>query len=561
MFLKNESTRKAASAILLVLTLYLATIAIVRPFGEYPLNDDWSYAKTVKTYVETGKIQLTSWVRMTFLAQMYYGSLFVRAFGFSHLILRVSTMGLTVFTFVVFFLMLRTADISPRRAALGCICLLSNPFFLGNSFTFMSEIPYLFSVLVATLLYSRSCERDAPLWLALLAGMAAGAAMLVRQTAILLPLAAVVSAALSRQRRKTRVWANTLVFSLFPLASLFAFEIWLHLVHGPLPATWQTRHLASFPLVCKHLAEISAVSICYLGLLSAPVTLSFGLFQRDWWKNKRTATVGLVALAALSLYSVIRSAEWTGIPADWRKLSLFSAEWMPYLGNTWFDLKTFGQGPYILKDVIILHHLSAVACPDWIFVVATALSVVMGAAFATILWEGRSKIQRAPTIVRFSVTAALLHLGLLTLQDFYLDRNLLPVFPFALLVLLFVLREDRASRALAGVCACLLYVITVAGVFQYHRWNDARWQAIDYLKKEVGASPHQIDGGFEYNGWMFFDDYFGPPRGDNSWWWVYDDKYIIAFSEIDGCRILRRFPFRSAFPFVSHEILALERKS
>jgi len=551
--------KELALAIVLVLSLYCLSIAIVRPFGEFPLNDDWSYAKTVKTYAETGKIQFTSWVRMTFIAQMYYGAAFVRAFGFSHLILRISTMILAAFTLVIFFAMLRTAGISVWNSVLGSICLLANPFFLGNSFTFMSEIPYLFWILVATLLYSRSCEGDAPLWLALPAGMAASAAVLVRQTAILLPVAAVLSVMMSKHTRRARVWASTLVFSLFPLASLFAFEVWLHVVHGPIPATWQTRHLASFALMCRHLIEMPIVSVFYLGLLLIPVTLPFGLVPLLRRRDKGPAAVGFVALGVLSLYAVLKGATWLGIPDRWKELSFFSANLMPYLGNSWFDLQTFGQGPYILKDVIVLRQLSAVTCPAWVFWVMTALSAPLGAAFIAVLWKGFPGVWKAPTIVRFSGVAALLHIGLLVFQDFYLDRNLLPVFPLALLLLLFIVRESRASRILTGLCAVLLSVVTVAGVFHYHRWNEARWRAIDFLTKEAGARPYQIDGGFEYNGWMFFDDYFGPPKGDNSWWWVHDDKYILAFSDIEGYRVLKRFPFRAAVPGIANEMLVLER--
>ncbi|UCD57655.1 MAG: glycosyltransferase family 39 protein, partial [Candidatus Hydrogenedentota bacterium] len=514
----TASRRDSLLGILSVLGLYLATIAIVHPFGDFPLNDDWAFASMVKTYVETGIVRFSSWPKMTFLAQLFYGALFARLFDFSHVILRISTMVLGGSALMLFFVMLRFAGITVSRAVLGSVVLSSNPFFLGSCFTFMTDIPYLFAVFAAVLLYAWSCEHD-NWWMLLLAGATAGIAGLVRQTGILLPVAAAAVMVWNKGEWKSRL-VKLGVFGFFPAASLAGFEIWMRYIHGLPPETWRAHYLHYFAgpaLLIQNIVEVPAVAICYLGLLLLPITLPFGIAWLRTYRTRSTSLAGIFALLALAGFSIVRAAK---------------GEWMPYQGNMWFDQKTFGQGPYNLKDVSILVQTDAVACPDWIFYATTVLSVILGALVVSLFWLGWSRMRRAPTVVKFSLAAALLHPGFFVFINFYFDRHLLPVFPFVILVLLFNLRELRPRPAWICVCVLVLYAVTVAGVYHYHRWNEARWTAIGYLTKEVGASVSEIDGGFEYNGWMFFEDYFPPPEGEKSWWWVWDDKYIISFSKI-----------------------------
>lgn len=556
--MKSRLEKDSLLAIAFVLGLYFLAIAIVRPFGDFPLNDDWAFAKAVKIFVETGSIKLTSWIRMSFLAQLFYGSSFVWIFGFSHLVLRISTMLLGAFTLVLFFALLRLAGISASRSALGCVVLVSNPFFMGNSFTFMTQIPFLFATIAAVLMFAKALDEDR-LWLVLAAGAFASLAVLVRQNGILLPIAAVVAVVWNGKRSKSD-WVKIALFCLFPVAALTFFEIWLQHIHGPLPETWEVRGFAGPVLFLKHLVEIPIVSIFYMGLLLLPIVIPFGIVQRKQWRPKGAPIVGIVAFAFLLVFAMARGIDWFRVPLGWKKLSLLSAEWMPYLGNSWFCMQTFGQGPYTLRDVFLLGNTGAVAYPSVVFHVATLISAITGAALVALIWDGYSKMREAPFIVKLMIALALLNAAFLVVLDFYVDRYLLILFPSAILLLLFMLDDRPLVRMPVIACAALLYMVTVASVYHYHRWNEARWAAIDYLEKDVGASPTEIDGGFEYNGWMLFDDYYRPKKG-KSWWWVTDDKYIIAFSKIRGYKIKKSFPIRSFVPGVTREILALEREA
>src|SRR4051812_5759766 len=77
--------------LLLIYLAYLVGFLIIQPFGEFPLNDDWSYTWSVKKFVEEGVIDIGGWPAMTLATHILWGSLFVKIFGFSFVTLRIST--------------------------------------------------------------------------------------------------------------------------------------------------------------------------------------------------------------------------------------------------------------------------------------------------------------------------------------------------------------------------------------------------------------------------------------------------------------------------------------
>ena len=88
----------------------------------------------------------------------------------------------------------------------------------------------------------------------------------------------------------------------------------------------------------------------------------------------------------------------------------------------------------------------------------------------------------------------------------------------------------------------LLAGYAVTATHDYFAWNRARWHALDYLTQEKNITPHQIDGGFEFNGWHKPGPYENGPW--KSWWWVDKDEYVVAFGDI------RVFKKEKGFPFV-----------
>src|ERR1041384_3492324 len=72
--------------------LFAICETFVMPLGNFPLNDDWSYANSVKILSENGRIDIGAWPSMTLLTHIVYGYLFTSLFGFSFSVLRLSTL-------------------------------------------------------------------------------------------------------------------------------------------------------------------------------------------------------------------------------------------------------------------------------------------------------------------------------------------------------------------------------------------------------------------------------------------------------------------------------------
>ena len=81
-----------------VACLVLLTVCVVPPKGDFPLNDDWVYAKAVRWMLEEGRYTGHPFSRATLVAQVVWGALFVALFGFSFTTLHASTLVLAVIT-------------------------------------------------------------------------------------------------------------------------------------------------------------------------------------------------------------------------------------------------------------------------------------------------------------------------------------------------------------------------------------------------------------------------------------------------------------------------------
>jgi hypothetical protein len=49
-------------------------VLLVNPSGEFPLNDDWAYARAVQTLIQNGRLELTDFTSMPLIAQVFWGA-------------------------------------------------------------------------------------------------------------------------------------------------------------------------------------------------------------------------------------------------------------------------------------------------------------------------------------------------------------------------------------------------------------------------------------------------------------------------------------------------------
>ena len=128
--------------VVLIVGIWILAAVLINPRGEFPLNDDWCYAAAVKALREGEGLKLQGCNSTNIIAQVVWGALFCLPFGFSFTALRISTLTLGVVGVLARYGLLREIDADRETALFGALVLAFNPLYLGLSYTFMPDVPF-----------------------------------------------------------------------------------------------------------------------------------------------------------------------------------------------------------------------------------------------------------------------------------------------------------------------------------------------------------------------------------------------------------------------------------
>lgn len=157
---RNLMQAKTPLHLLLLAFGYLILIIIVNPLGEFPINDDWAYARSVLFLVEDGEFNLLDWGAMTLVSQVVWGAIWVKLFGFSFEVLRLSTIVLGLVALMGSYYLLLGITKEHWIALTGTCVLLVQPLFLVLANSFMTDVPFLALSLWSAFFFLRAIERD-----------------------------------------------------------------------------------------------------------------------------------------------------------------------------------------------------------------------------------------------------------------------------------------------------------------------------------------------------------------------------------------------------------------
>ena len=180
---------RAAAGPALLLAGLGALVAVLSPFHNTPVQDDWDYARTVQLLLRTGTFQRSEIAQATELFSALWGSAFARLLGFSFDTLRLSTLVLSAASLLIFYALLGELGFSGARRIAGAATLLACPLFVFLSFSFMTDVPALACLLAALYFYVRALHRG-DLRQALVGSVFVSLAFLTRQLGLVSALAA-----------------------------------------------------------------------------------------------------------------------------------------------------------------------------------------------------------------------------------------------------------------------------------------------------------------------------------------------------------------------------------
>src|SRR5258708_16437039 len=127
--------------LLACLLLFGLLVVVVTPLHDFPMGDDWEYARTVQRLITTGQFYRSPVVQATVFFPALWGALFAWLLGFSFTTLRLSTLPLAAGTLAAFYLILGELRCAPGRRPLGPLALMVAPLFLLRGPSVMTSVP------------------------------------------------------------------------------------------------------------------------------------------------------------------------------------------------------------------------------------------------------------------------------------------------------------------------------------------------------------------------------------------------------------------------------------
>ncbi|BAC92185.1 glycosyltransferase family 39 protein [Gloeobacter violaceus] len=538
---------KDVAAIVGLALVWCLLALLVNPVGNFPLNDDWAYAKAVQSILDQGDLQLTDWAPASQIAQVLWGSLFCLPGGFSFTALRLSTLVLAWVGAASTYALGRELGAGPPLALLGALLLTVNPIYVDLAFTFMTDVPFYAFCTPAIWLFIRGIRTGSSLSV-VLGTLFACAAVLTRQFALALPLAFAAGYLVKHGLR-----VGSLLKAAWPAAAvmitLAIYQGWLAAT-GRLPQTYSeqagelVRMLLSAEGLGRSVRSLAQAAL-YVGLFLVPwlIPVAAGRWRQLAGREKCWAA-GAGGLFAAAMVAIAAAG----------KTSLRDALIPQIFGGVLYDC---GAGFPILKDTFTLWLPHIPTAPVGLWLAVTTLGA-LGAGLIAFVAAGCDRSERWRLV--FAWVGIALYFVLIAPRTASYDRYLLYFFP---LVMIFArVPPPRAvPGALFRVALALILgygVFAAATTHDYLAWNRVRWQVLRSAMAEGRLSPTNTDGGFEFNGWYLYDSKYRAQPG-KSWWWVDRDEFVFAFGPIDGYTIYERHRVERWMPVGVQEVFILRR--
>ena len=544
------------------LAAFAALVLLAQPWGNYPLNDDWIYARIVKRFVETGKFVFDHDTGAAFIGQGWIAAPVIRLFGFSHTNLRLLTIAFGGFVLYLLWQLLTYAGVRSRIKAAALLTVVCNPVFACLSMSFMTEIyGYALALLAAVLWFGDRrrrelraaaqpalCQEPVIGWrTAILTALAAGATFWIRQYCILV-FPALLAATLvtllrarnwgSLRRSLPRVAVACLIFAAVIAGYLlFAAKV----VSAPMGDFSHRLHNMLTINVGATIVN-GGVFLIYMTAFFFPLAalLRAKSIGRAMWP----AGLGLLALGAFGALALAL------IPSNYVIKPHF-----PFLDGV---LSNAGVGPLLMPDTYVHRLPLRPRWPESVWIVIECLLLMGITSWGAFLGYSRRALKDAHNGLAREMLCfgALFALGFLLatmvvdkLQIF--DRYYLPeIFGLTLAVSVALSARPQAEFPRASgyrFAAALLPLafFTAAGLHDYFQWNDARW-ALFRNMLDRGVSPANIQAGYETNGWTGYDlvlantapaNCIGPCHCTDGWFCA-DDSYRIGMNLYDGYEVI-----------------------
>jgi hypothetical protein len=501
----STKLRGAFLCALLSIALALATL----PFVEMSINDDFTYTQTALHLANTGKMIYNGWSTAMVGFQAYWAAFFIKLFGFSFLLVRLSMLPFVAGCSVLLYCLSLYAGLKRSRAIFLALFVTTSPLALPVEASFMTDVPGLFFLLVCLMSALEATDPQASpakiaFWTAVVtaAGLTGGT---IRQYVFLVPAAMLPYIAWRSRSLAPRLWSG--VCGLASVMGALGFARWYS--HQPysfvLPLLPLSTHAGYL-----HIAENVLGLMMEYAVLVVPVTVLY-LFTgiRLSKAGRLTLFVGSALLAAAAILAAPYGYEPTTLHAKRAFHHNLVFRWGG--GNIITDTGILGAGAEVIGDKPLTLPLPLQVALSGIGVSLFALTVIglvsrlrdsdtFSPAWAGWVGSGSERTRVQHVCILFGCTYCPL-IASRALEALALDRYLLPLLAIGGLLLLLWLPVRLSVGLTAGwVFAVLFGLYGIATTHDYFARSRARLRAAEMLV--TAHIPRQcISAGFEYDAW------------------------------------------------------------
>jgi len=528
--------------------LWIAMIIIANPIGNFPLNDDWMYARSVFYFITQGKYKVTESYSPVLISQVWWGTLFCLFKGFSFTTLRISTLVLGLIGIYFFYFLVNSLTANRKLSFFSALLLLINPLYFSLSNSFMTDVPFLSLLLISVYFFCKAIQTKQRNYI-VIGTVFSVLATLIRQLGVVIPLAYAVVAIIEKNqtlKQKTKHFIPLLI----TVSALILALVWLNNI--PRSGIMFFQSDSAQPLLNSIFPKIytrTGYVLIYSGIFLFPMLL---FITKESFENltsfHKRILCGLIVLIIPSFISVYNhfpcanmvNNGYIGPNTLWDSYILHAP-----------DAYNFSAG--VLLTIFLLGCIGAVLILVNIY--ATAITV-----FKHYKSPGVSFPTTAPKLL-FVFLCLLGYCLLIFPPKFYFDRYILPCIPMIWIIICHDKISYSGGRipvyAFTSIYLLAILYFTTLGTHDWLEWNRARWKGVEYLTKEKSIPADTIEAGYEANGWLLGGEF--SKHKDKTWWFVYYNKYMIAKSNVKDYKVIKQFYYTNYFPYEQRSILVLQR--
>lgn len=519
-------------SLFILLAIFLICELIANPVGEFPLNDDWAYAQAVKILNNTFVLDFGPFPAMTLLTHIVWGSLFTKLFGFSFILLRISTLISALIGFIFLNNLVVKLGGSKTAGLVACLTLMLNPIFFNLSNTYMTDVNFN-TLCILCIYFAHSFFTTHRRFYLIAFTLASMALVLLRQYGIVFPVCFLAANLfLVNERKRNLMFSVLSVLLTVIILKLFESYLKLHLPAGstykfsrqvdPLSSAFWENLSNSFFLRYKEIVQ-------HLLVYTSPVAL---LFLGSVLKHLRKEII--VAM-------VINSFVFTCF--------FFSGQWLTSQ-NIFTGLMI---GPESFFESFTGHrHNSFPKFDGWLLTVKMILSfITLFVFFSSVIisfikTNNHKKINPNVMLLWCFIFA---YSFMIIITESYFDRYHLPLITAGVILFTTMTRDYDIQVRFATVPLVFFAWISIAGTKDYFELNRQRWDAYRFLRSELKIPKDKINAGFEVSCW---ND--GVSVGWVEFITLEGFDYLIQFNKPPGFKTYKEYSFQRYLPYKQDKI-------